>query len=167
MAMTRCSTASTAAPRWLRRTVQAQQHLLMALHPDWSPAAIKSAIASTAWQDVLDSDGITPADPFDTGSGRINLSAAAFAGFVMEETSANYIAANPYLGGEPNSLNQPSMVEYTCIGTCSWTRTIKSTMDVAQDWAISFDAPAGMVLTASPMTFTLAAGGYADHRDHC
>jgi subtilisin family serine protease len=133
--------------------------LLMDLHPDWSPAAIKSAIASTAWQDVLDSDGITPADPFDTGSGRINLSAAAFAGFVMEETSANYLAANPYLGGEPNTLNQPSMVEYTCIGICSWTRTIQSTMDVAQDWAISFDAPAGMVLTASPMTFTLAAGG--------
>ena len=133
--------------------------LLMDLHPDWSPAAIKSAIASTAWEDVLDSDGITPADPFDTGSGRINLSAAAFAGFVMEETSANYIAANPYLGGEPNALNQPSMVEYTCIGTCSWTRTIQSTMDVAQDWAISLDTPAGMVLNISPMTFTLAAGG--------
>ena len=133
--------------------------LLMDLHPDWSPAAIKSAIASTAWEDVLDTDGVTPADPFDTGSGRINLSAASFAGFVMEETSANYIAANPYLGGEPNALNQPSMVEYTCIGTCTWTRTIESTMAVAQEWAISFDAPAGMVLTATPMTFTLAAGG--------
>ena len=133
--------------------------LLMALHPDWSPAAIKSAIASTAWQDVLDSDGVTPADPFDTGSGRIDLSAAAYAGFVLEETSANYIAANPYLGGEPNSLNQPSMVEYTCIGTCSWTRTITSTMDVAQDWQISLDVPAGMIINVSPMSFTLAAGG--------
>jgi hypothetical protein len=133
--------------------------LLMDLHPDWSPAAIKSAIASTAWQDVLDTDGITPADPFDTGSGRIDLSAAAFAGFVLEETSANYIAADPYLGGEPNSLNQPSMVEYTCIGTCSWTRTIQSTLDVAQDWEVSFDTPAEMVLTASPESFTLAAGG--------
>ena len=133
--------------------------LLMALHPDWSPAAIKSAIASTAWQDVLDTDGVTPADPFDTGSGRIDLSAAAYAGFVLEETSANYIAANPYLGGEPNTLNQPSMVEYTCIGTCSWTRTITSTMDVAQDWQISLDVPAGMIINVSPMSFTLAAGG--------
>jgi subtilisin family serine protease/CRISPR/Cas system CMR-associated protein Cmr5 small subunit len=132
--------------------------LLMDLHPDWSPAAIKSAIATTAYQGVVDTDG-TPADPFDIGSGRIDLNEAAFAGFVLEETSANYIAANPYLGGEPNTLNQPSMVEYTCIGTCSWTRTIQSTMDVAQDWEISFDAPAEMILTASPSSFTLVAGG--------
>ncbi len=139
--------------------------LLMAIHPDWSPAAIKSAIATTANQDMLEEDTtdtvsiISTAEPFDMGSGRIDLGAAAFAGFMLDETSANYIAANPYLGGEPNALNQPSMAEYTCIGTCSWTRTIQSTMDEAQDWAISFDEPAEMSLTATPMTFTLAAGG--------
>lgn len=133
--------------------------LLTALHPDWSPAEIKSAIALTADQDVWDSDGVTPADPFDDGSGRIDLAKAAFVGFVMDETSANYIAANPYLGGEPNTLNQPSMVEYTCIGLCSWTRTIKSTLDVPQEWQISFDTPAGLVLSADPMSFTLSAGG--------
>jgi len=139
--------------------------LLMAIHPDWSPAEIKSAIATTANPDMLEEDTtdtvsiISPAEPFDMGSGRIDLSAAAFAGFVLNETSENYIAANPYLGGEPNSLNQPSMVEYTCIGTCSWTRTIKSTMDVAQDWEVSFDAPAGIILSATPESFTLAAGG--------
>ena len=133
--------------------------LLTALHPEWSPAEIKSAIALTADQDVLDSDGIAAADPFDDGSGRIDLAKAAFAGFVMDETSANYLAANPYMGGEPNMLNQPSMVEYTCIGQCSWTRTIKSTLDIAQDWEITFDAPAGLVLSADPMSFTLPAGG--------
>ncbi len=133
--------------------------LLTALHPEWSPAEIKSAIALTADQDVWDSDGVTLADPFDDGSGRIDLAKAAFAGFVMDETSANYIAANPYLGGEPNTLNQPSMVEYTCIGLCTWTRTIKSTLDVAQEWVITFDTPAGLVLSADPMSFTLPAGG--------
>lgn len=133
--------------------------LLTALHPEWSPAEIKSAIALTANQDVLDSDGIAAADPFDFGSGRIDLAKAAFAGFVMDETSVNYLAANPYMGGEPNTLNQPSMVEYTCIGLCTWTRTIKSTLDVAQDWEITFDTPAGLVLSANPMSFTLPAGG--------
>lgn len=133
--------------------------LLTALHPEWSPAEIKSAIALTANQDVLDSDGINPADPFDDGSGRIDLAKAAFTGFIMDETSVNYLAANPYMGGEPNTLNQPSMVEYTCIGQCSWTRTIKSTLDIPQDWEITFDAPAGLVLSADPMSFTLPAGG--------
>lgn len=132
--------------------------LLMDLHPDWSPAAVKSAIATTAFQGVTDTDG-TPADPFDIGSGRINLSTAAFAGFVMEETTANYIAANPYMGGEPNTLNQPSMVEYDCIGTCTWTRTLESTLDHPQEWQFSFTSDAGMILSASPITFTLPAGG--------
>lgn len=139
--------------------------LLLAIHPDWSPAEVKSAIATTAMDDMLEEDTtdtvsiISPAEPFDMGSGRIDLSAAAFAGFVLDETSANYVAADPYLGGQPNTLNQPSMADYTCIGTCTWTRTITSTMDAAQDWAISFEASAGVELSASPMTFTLAAGG--------
>ena len=139
--------------------------LLLAIHPDWSPAEIKSAIATTANADMLEEDTtdtvsiISEPEPFDMGSGRIDLSAAAFAGFVMDETSANYIAADPYLGGQPNTLNQPSMADYTCIGSCTWTRTIKSTMDVAQDWSISFTNSVGIGLSASPMTFTLAAGG--------
>ncbi len=139
--------------------------LLMAIHPDWSPAEVKSAIATTANPDMLEEDTtdtvsiISPAEPFDMGSGRIDLGAAAYAGIVLNETSANYIAADPYLDGEPNTLNQPSMVEYNCLGTCTWTRTIKSTLDVAQDWAFSFVADAGVEITASPSTFTLAAGG--------
>jgi hypothetical protein len=133
--------------------------LIISLHPDWSPAEVKSAIALTAWQDIIDSDGVSPTDPFDIGSGRIDLTQAAFAGFVMDETSANYIAANPYTGGEPNTLNQPSMVEYTCFGTCTWTRTLKSTLAVDQEWQVSYLDSADMTLSASPETFTLPAGG--------
>ncbi len=134
--------------------------LLMALHPDWSPAAVKSAIALTADQDVLDSDGVTPATPFAMGSGRIDLEKAVYTGFVMEETSANYIAANPYLGGEPNTLNQPSMVEYACILNCNWTRTFKSTLGVDQAYTVSFvTSDPALSLSAIPSSFTLAAGG--------
>ena len=44
------------------------------LHPDWAPAAAKSALMTTARQDVLKENGITPADPFDMGAGHVDPS---------------------------------------------------------------------------------------------
>ena len=132
--------------------------LMMALRPTWSPAEIKSAIASTADQSVFDSDGLTPADPFDMGSGRIDLSTAAYAGFVLDETTANYVAANPGTGGVPKTLNQPSMVDLSCVGTCTWERTIISSLPYAQEWTVSFTSDFSMTLDASPLAFTLDFG---------
>src|SRR5690606_10044823 len=67
--------------------------LLAALHPDWSPAQIRSALAVTADPDgVVKEDGVTPADPFDVGSGRIDLARASRAGLTLEETYDNFAA---------------------------------------------------------------------------
>ena len=46
--------------------------LLKQAYPNWSPAMAKSAIMTTAYQDVLDSDLVSPADPFDMGAGHVN-----------------------------------------------------------------------------------------------
>ncbi len=46
--------------------------LLRQAHPDWSAAMAKSAIMTTARQDVTKEDGVTPADPFDMGAGHLN-----------------------------------------------------------------------------------------------
>ena len=46
--------------------------LLTQAHPDWSSAMIKSAIMTTAHQDVVDNDRVSPADPFDYGAGHVN-----------------------------------------------------------------------------------------------
>ena len=133
--------------------------LMMALHPTWSPAEVKSAIASTADQTVFDSDGITPADPFDMGSGRIDLSTAAYAGLVLDETTANYMAANPYLDGQPKTLNQPSMADANCVGSCSWTRTVKSVADEALTYDASFVSTVPtLTVTVEPSSFTIDTG---------
>jgi hypothetical protein len=50
---------------------------------------------STADPAVLDSDGVTPADPQDLGSGRLDLFGAGNAGLVLNETAANYQATPP------------------------------------------------------------------------
>ena len=122
--------------------------LIVGLHPDWT--RLRSvAIALTAWQDIINSDGVSPTDPFDIGSGRIDLTQAAFAGFVIDERPrSSYIAANPCTGGAPNTLNQPGVVEYTCFGTCTWTRTLKSTLAVDQEWQVQLLDSADTTLSA-------------------
>jgi hypothetical protein len=47
--------------------------LLKQAHPFWSAAMAKSALMTTAYQDVLKHDYRTPADPFDIGAGHIQL----------------------------------------------------------------------------------------------
>lgn len=133
--------------------------LMTALYPDWSPYQMKSALMLSSNPEHLKEDGTTPADPFDMGAGRVDLALAPNVGFVMDETLANFEAADPALGGDPSSLNLASMASDQCVGSCSWTRTVESTLDYDQDWTATVDAPAGMVVTVSPETFTLTAGG--------
>ncbi len=133
--------------------------LLMSLHPDWSPAEIRSALATTSVGGLLKEDGATPADPFDVGSGRLALGGAGRVGLVLDETGANYAAANPALGGDPKTLNQPSMVDYQCAGSCSWTRTVRSVLPVSADYSVISSAPPGMSITITPDNFNIPAGG--------
>ena len=53
--------------------------LLRAVHATWTPGQIKSALMTTAIQDVVKEDLTTPADPFDMGSGRIDIGTAGSA----------------------------------------------------------------------------------------
>ncbi|CAO2171735.1 unnamed protein product [Urochloa humidicola] len=71
--------------------------LLKALHPDWSPAALKSAIVTTA--SVTDEHGMPllaeglprkTADPFDYGGGNINPNRAADPGLIYDIHPSDY-----------------------------------------------------------------------------
>ncbi|MGB0388113.1 MAG: S8 family serine peptidase [Ardenticatenaceae bacterium] len=134
--------------------------LIKALHPEWTPAEIQSALMSTANSNHVKEDGQTAADPFDMGAGRIDLTMVGRAGLVLNETKANYEAANPSAGGDPKSLNTPSMANSTCLTTCSWTRTVKSTSSSSQTWtSVPYTATEGLTVTVSPRSFTLQPGG--------
>jgi uncharacterized repeat protein (TIGR01451 family) len=132
--------------------------LLKDLHPTWTPAEIQSVLMMTAFQDLTDYDGTLP-DPFDMGSGRIDLSLASKTGLVMNETRANYEAANPDTGGNPSTLNMPSLGKGACYQTCSWNRTFRSTLSTGMTWTIDLSALGGMDLTVSPTSFNIPAGG--------
>jgi subtilisin family serine protease len=133
--------------------------LLKSVHPGWSPAEIKSAFMLTGNGDLTREDAMTPAGPFDFGAGRIEVNRAAGVGFVLEVTNADYIAANPAIGGDPRLLNLASMADTDCVGACSWTRTIRSVLDEPQDYVAWIEAPAGISGSVSPASFSLAPGG--------
>ncbi|PIM97197.1 Cucumisin [Handroanthus impetiginosus] len=75
--------------------------LLKSAHPDWSPAAIKSAIMTTAdvvnlAQNPIEDERFLPANIFATGSGHVNPSRANNPGLVYDIKPEDYI---PYLCG--------------------------------------------------------------------
>jgi subtilisin family serine protease len=135
--------------------------LLIALHPSWTPAEVQSALMTTAQTAGLKrEDGTTPAtSPFDVGAGRVDLGVAARAGLVLDVTSAAFEAADPELGGDPATLNLASLAE-SCLpdSACSWTRTVRSTLAAPSEWTASATLPAGMSLTVTPSSFSLAPG---------
>ncbi|HPA34048.1 MAG TPA: S8 family serine peptidase, partial [Anaerolineaceae bacterium] len=128
--------------------------LLYALHPDWTPAEIKSALMLTAYDGLLKEDKTTPADPFDMGAGRIQLELAGLTGLVMDETTDNMLAADPAEGGDVKTLNIASLYNSSCVGECSWTRTFTSVADLPATYTVS--APEW--ITVDPAEFTIAPG---------
>jgi uncharacterized repeat protein (TIGR01451 family) len=134
--------------------------LLMALHPDWTPMEIRSAMMMTA-EDGLLADRVTiegvmrPATPQDEGSGRVALENAAMVGLVLDETIANFEAADPTLDGTPSSLNLASLYSSKCVGECTWTRTFKSVAGMPATYTVV--APEWV--TVAPASFTIPAGG--------
>ena len=133
--------------------------LLRAVQPTWTPTEIRSAINLTAKTNNIVNADNTPADPFDVGTGRVDLTHAAMSGLVLDETNDNFVAANPSAGGDLSTLNLASMASIDCATTCSFTRTFTSTTLVEQTYDITptGNLPVGTI-TSSPNPFTVAAG---------
>ena len=130
--------------------------LMIAAHPTWSPSEIKSAMMMTADSNVTTGLGVkTTAD--ESGSGTVDLSKSAISGLVMSETFANYLAANPTTGGDPATLNIPSVRSNACAGSCSWTRTVTNKSSTTQTWTTTeFLFKDSVLVHVTPTSFTLA-----------
>ena len=158
--------------------------LLKQANPNWSPAMAKSALMTTAYQDVVDNDRVSPADPFDMGSGHVNPGAAVQKGSAFQPGlayDAGLFEYAAYTCGEnfgvftqgscdflesigvplePYNLNVPSIGVANLAGSQTVVRTVTS---VAQengwrDYSVSVDAPPGYEVTVSPSSFSLKSG---------
>jgi hypothetical protein len=131
--------------------------LMMASHPDWTPGQVKSALMTTATEDVVKEDLVTPADPLDFGSGRIVIDTAAAAGLTLDETAANFtaMAADPLTAIH---LNIPSINAPLLPGSVTTTRTFTNTSHGTVRYAFDTEAPTGTTITVSPSRIAVPAG---------
>jgi subtilisin family serine protease len=125
--------------------------LIKGVRPTWTDAEVLSAMMTTGYTGVKKATGAA-ADPYDFGGGRAQLGQAVKAGLLLDETVANFRAANPALGGDVSKLNLAQLVRWKCVAECSFTRTFKAT--TAGTWKVGGTA----FLTATPAEFTLKAG---------
>lgn len=111
--------------------------LVMQQHPTWTPVQVKTALTSTSIQALKKPDGVTPADPFNMGAGRVDLARVSNAGLTFDKAS--------FANG-------------SCVVSCSWTNTIKNVSATTETWTAQVAAPSTMPVTVTPATFSLAPG---------
>ncbi|MDP2291003.1 MAG: S8 family serine peptidase [Actinomycetota bacterium] len=161
--------------------------LLKQAHPDWSPAAAKSAVMTSAHQDVVDNDRKSQADPFDFGSGHVNPGRVdkkgsmfnpglvydagflEYLGFMCEADPS--IFANPagtcatLVGlGVPTrvlDLNLASIGMGAVAGSETVLRTVTNVAGSSVTYKADIKSPKGYKVTVSPSTLTLAPGASA------
>ena len=98
--------------------------------------------------------GTTPWTPDDVGAGRVDLAKAAMAGFVLDEDFANFVAADPSASGDPKTLNIASARNTNCVGSCTFTRTLRNTLTTASSWTVTVTNPAGLDVVVDTPTFS-------------
>jgi hypothetical protein len=130
--------------------------LIKALHPDWTPGQIKSALMTTAWTQVVKEDGVTPATPFDDGSGRVDLNKAGTAGLTFDETGENYVAFQSHLW----DANYPSLYVPVMPGSITVKRTVHNETNQTKTWTLTVSSPPDVKVTV-PKSIRLKRNGLA------
>jgi subtilisin family serine protease len=124
--------------------------LLKQLHPNWSVAAIKSALMSTSkYLDIYLDDGVTPAQPLDMGAGRLDLTRAANPGVILNPPSLSF-------GVVPTGTQKMLTITVTSVAVAAETYNV-STLYTGDGFAPTQTKPLPGV-TANVASLTLNPG---------
>ena len=150
--------------------------LIRQAHPDWSPAAVKSALMTTARQDIASSSGLGVANPFDFGAGHIVPNDAIEPGLVYEITDDEYDAfacgiESPAItqsrcdeleaagvSSIARDLNLPSVSMSELANSLTVTRRVTNVDDEAGTYMVEVSPPPGMQVDVVPGSISLAPG---------
>ena len=133
--------------------------LLLQAHPEWSPAAVKSALMTTARQNLT--SGTSVARPFDFGAGHIVPNDAVDPGLVYDITSDEYDAVEAGLADEDYEawrLNLPSITVSRLAASQTVTRRVTNAADESGAYSVVTTAPPGMRVDVVPGNLSLAPG---------
>ncbi|XP_057969305.1 subtilisin-like protease SBT3.9 [Malania oleifera] len=147
------------------------------VHPTWSPAAIKSALVTTAFlTDIYGQSAIAEslpskqADPFDFGAGFVNLNKAHDPGLIYDAGPSDYLqflCSSGYNDTEIKmiagsdakcqntanfllNLNLPSIVVPELKHCVTVSRTVTNVGQVKSFYTAYFDAPPGISVVVRP-----------------
>ncbi|KAL6888311.1 hypothetical protein ACP4OV_009337 [Aristida adscensionis] len=158
--------------------------LLRTLHPEWSPAAIKSAIMTTAFEVDNKGEGIlnssfVPASPFGYGAGHVSPARAMNPGLVYDLNATDYLdflCARRYnatvmamFNGEPytcpgeaprsvGDLNYPSIAAVNVTASGATARRRLKNVGAPGTYKAFVSEPAGVGVTVTPSELHFAAG---------
>ncbi|WP_226663982.1 S8 family serine peptidase [Microbulbifer aggregans] len=152
--------------------------LLKQVHPEWTPAMARSALMTTARQNMKETFGEAVADPFDIGAGMVQPANAFFPGLVYDAGIADYIAFTCGAENQPqifssgtcaavqdmgysidsSDLNLPSIGIAALLGSQTVTRRVTN-VDKGTHWYwAEVEAPSGILVEVSPRILRLAGG---------
>ena len=134
--------------------------LLKDAHPDWSPAAIKSALMTTA------RDHVTTRDPFAQGAGFIRPQLAEHPGLVLDANADDWFR---YLDGlcdcvgtgapiTGSNLNEASISIGQLVASQQVTRTFTNVSGATRTYKPTVSGLAGVKVKIKPATFTIKPG---------
>jgi hypothetical protein len=149
--------------------------LLRQQHPDWSPAAIKSALMTTAFSTFNDgqpglANGMLP---WAQGAGHVAPNAASDPGLVYDANMVDYVRymcgvpgtlspadCAPFGSIQPYNLNMASLTASSVLGKITMTRRVTNVGSDSATYNASASLP-GFNVAVSPATLTLAPGASA------
>lgn len=110
--------------------------LFIQMHPTWTPAQIKTVLTSTSVQTMLQPDGVTPANAFNMGAGRVDLLAAMGAGAAFDS---------------------PSFANSNCVLSCDWDNSINNVGEGGDTFraTVTTDDP-NLIVEVDPAVITIA-----------
>ncbi|EYU28146.1 hypothetical protein MIMGU_mgv1a001696mg [Erythranthe guttata] len=152
--------------------------LIKAIHPDWSSAAIRSALMTTTSPVNNLGNLITDAlgnfaTPLQYGSGHIQPSKAADPGLVYDATYSDYLLflcssignfldptfTCPIVPPSASNFNYPSLAITNLIGAVTVERTVTNVGAGNTTYTVSTSVPRGYTFTISPSTLHFSATG--------
>ncbi len=125
--------------------------LVRGVHPTWSPARIRSAMSTTAF------DVAAAVDPLSQGAGHVDPSRFLDPGLVVDVEPAQW---RSFLRGERKAqdLNLPSVALGGMVGRTTVVRRLTSVAPTTETYTASVSPMPGLDVTVRPATITLDPG---------